>query len=37
LATHHDEYASYDFSKIGCPLVDTRNCIKNRPDKYYKA
>jgi UDP-N-acetyl-D-glucosamine dehydrogenase len=37
LATHHDEYASYDFSKIGCPLVDTRNCIKKRPDKYYKA
>jgi len=37
LATNHASYYSYDFSKFQCPIVDTRNCIKNHPASYYKA
>ncbi len=37
LATHHDEYAAYDFSTFSCPIVDTRNCITRRPTKYHPA
>lgn len=37
LATHHAEYAEYDFSDFDCPFVDTRNCISYKPKKYYKA
>lgn len=27
LATHHREYAEYDFSEFDCPLIDTRSCV----------
>ncbi len=37
LATHHDDYKAFDFSKFNSPLVDTRNCVSNCPPKYYKA
>ena len=37
LATHHTEYKDFDFSGFKCPLVDTRNCVTKRPEKYYKA
>ncbi len=37
IATHHDEYKAFDFSGFVCPIVDTRHCIVNRPQKYYKA
>jgi UDP-N-acetyl-D-glucosamine dehydrogenase len=37
VATHHDEYKDFDFSQFTCPLVDTRNCVSKRPEKYYKA
>ena len=37
LSTDHAEYKEFDFSKLSCPLVDTRNCIKKRPQKYYQA
>jgi UDP-N-acetyl-D-glucosamine dehydrogenase len=37
IATDHKEYRNYDFSKFNCPLVDTRNCVKNQPAHYYKA
>ena len=37
LSTDHSEYKEFDFSNYSCPLVDTRNCIKKRPQKYYKA
>jgi UDP-N-acetyl-D-glucosamine dehydrogenase len=37
LATHHDAYATFDFSAYTCPLVDTRNCVTRPPAKYYKA
>ena len=37
LSTDHSEYKKFDFSNFLCPLVDTRNCIKKRPHKYYQA
>ena len=37
LSTDHSEYKNYDFSNYSCPLVDTRNCIKKRPQKYFQA
>ena len=37
VATHHEEYKNHDFSNYEVPLVDTRNCIKKKPKKYYKA
>ena len=37
VATHHDEYKTFDFSKYPCPLVDTRNCISKKPEKYFRA
>ena len=37
LSTDHSEYKEFDFSNYSCPLVDTRNCILKRPQKYYQA
>ena len=37
LSTDHSEYKEFDFSNYSCPLVDTRNCIQKRPQKYYQA
>lgn len=37
LATHHSEYKDFDFSDFKAPVVDTRNCISKRPEKYYRA
>ena len=37
LATHHNEYKEHDFSNYQTPIVDTRNCITQRPSKYYQA
>lgn len=37
LSTDHVEYQEFDFTNYTCPLVDTRNCIKMRPKKYYRA
>jgi UDP-N-acetyl-D-glucosamine dehydrogenase len=37
LSTDHFEYKDFDFSNYSCPLVDTRNCIQKRPQKYYQA
>jgi UDP-N-acetyl-D-glucosamine dehydrogenase len=37
LSTDHAEYKDFDFNNFSCPLVDTRNCIKKRPQKYYQA
>jgi UDP-N-acetyl-D-glucosamine dehydrogenase len=37
LATHHNEYKAFDFSAFKCPVVDTRNCVTKRPEKYYRA
>jgi UDP-N-acetyl-D-glucosamine dehydrogenase len=37
LSTDHSEYKTFDFSKFNCPIVDSRNCILQKPSKYYKA
>lgn len=37
LSTDHYEYKDFDFSNYSCPIVDARNCIKKRPQKYYQA
>jgi UDP-N-acetyl-D-glucosamine dehydrogenase len=37
VATHHDEYREFDFSNYQAVMVDTRNCITNKPIKYYRA
>ena len=37
LSTGHEAYKDFDFSKFPMPLVDTRNCIRQRPAKYRKA
>jgi UDP-N-acetyl-D-glucosamine dehydrogenase len=37
LSTDHSEYKEFDFSNYSCPIVDTRNCIQKRPQKYYQA
>ena len=37
LSTDHTEYKSFDFSLMNCPIVDSRNCLKNKPNKYYRA
>ncbi len=37
LATHHQEYADFDFSGFECPLVDTRNCLGQKPPHYHRA
>ena len=37
VATAHDEYRKIDFSGFKIPVVDCRNCIKDRPKLYYQA
>lgn len=37
LATNHAAYKEIDFGEFSCPLVDTRNCVVNRPARYYRA
>jgi UDP-N-acetyl-D-glucosamine dehydrogenase len=37
LSTDHSEYRDFDFSNFSNPLVDSRNCILNKPLKYYQA
>jgi UDP-N-acetyl-D-glucosamine dehydrogenase len=37
LSTDHSEYKTFDFSKFNCPIVDSRNCILQKPSKYYKV
>ncbi|MGC6424320.1 MAG: nucleotide sugar dehydrogenase [Lentimonas sp.] len=37
LATHHNEYKAFDFSGFKTPIVDTRNCVGERPSKYFRA
>ena len=37
IATAHEEYKGFDFSKLSVPVVDSRNCVTHRPDKYYRA
>jgi UDP-N-acetyl-D-glucosamine dehydrogenase len=37
IATNHNQYSDFDFSKFKCPVVDTRNCVQSKPVRYYKA
>ncbi len=37
VSTDHDEYKVFDFTNFHIPVVDTRNCISKRPEKYYRA
>ena len=37
LSTGHDVYRDFNFSTFPMPLVDTRNCVRQRPAKYLKA
>jgi UDP-N-acetyl-D-glucosamine dehydrogenase len=37
LSTNHAAYKDLDLSGVDCPLVDTRNWITRRPEKYYRA
>lgn len=37
LATHHEVYKDYDFSSFQSTLVDTRNCVSWKPERYYQA
>ncbi len=37
VSTGHDAYKGFDFTAYPMPLVDTRNCIRQRPAKYCKA
>ena len=37
LSTGHAEYRTFDFSGFDCPIVDTRDCIRRKPQKFYHA
>ena len=37
IATDHEAYRNYDFSSYRCPIVDTRNCVSQKPKHYFKA
>ena len=37
LCTNHREYADFDFTALGVPLVDCRDAAKQRPARYYRA
>ena len=37
VSTDHAEYKTFDFTRYSCPLVDSRNCIQHKPQKYYQA
>lgn len=37
LATAHSAFKNIDFTGLGVPVVDTRNCVAKKPARYYKA
>ena len=37
LSTDHAEYKNFDFTGFTCPIVDTRNCIRHKPQNYFQA
>jgi len=37
VSTDHADYKTFDFTGYSCPLVDSRNCISEKPQKYYQA
>jgi UDP-N-acetyl-D-glucosamine dehydrogenase len=37
VCTDHDAYRDYDFSGLRASLIDTRNVVRFRPSRYYRA
>ena len=37
VSTNHNEYETFDFTNYTCPIVDSRNCIEQKPKKYFHA
>jgi UDP-N-acetyl-D-glucosamine dehydrogenase len=37
IVTAHDEYRSFDWAAVDCPVIDSRNLVAVRPKKYYRA
>jgi len=37
LSTDHAEYKSFDFSEFTSLFVDSRNCIRHKPQNYFQA
>ena len=37
VSTNHTEYKNFDFTSYSSPLVDGRNCIEQKPKKYFQA
>jgi UDP-N-acetyl-D-glucosamine dehydrogenase len=37
IVTAHDDYRSFDWSAMPCPVIDSRNVVTVRPKKYYRA
>ena len=37
LSTDNEEYKIFDFTSYSCPLVDYRNCICKRPQKFFQT
>lgn len=37
VCTDHDAYRDYDFSGLRAALIDTRNVVRCRPSRYYRA
>ena len=37
ISTNHTDYKFFDFSNYSCLLVDSRNCIEQKPKKYFLA
>lgn len=37
LSTDHSEYKDFDFGQFECPVVDSRNCLANKPPKLFQA
>ena len=37
IVTAHDDYRSIDWARVECPVIDSRNLVGVKPDRYYRA
>lgn len=37
IVTAHDEYRAFGWATLSCPVIDSRNAVTARPQKYYRA
>jgi UDP-N-acetyl-D-glucosamine dehydrogenase len=37
IVTAHDEYRAFGWATLTCPIIDSRNAVTARPQKYYRA